>query len=50
MIKNIEGLGREHVTWLELIDANKIPNSFNDICAGGNMHCVPEAAKALKHT
>ncbi len=41
--------GTEHVTWEQLTDANKVPNSFNDARAGGNGHYVPEPAMALKH-
>ena len=40
--------GTEHLTWGQLTDANKIPNTWNDDRAGGKGHYVPEPIKALQ--
>lgn len=41
--------GTQHVTWDELTEAGKIPDSFEDERAGGRAHHVPTPADALKH-
>jgi dihydropyrimidine dehydrogenase (NAD+) subunit PreA len=40
--------GKQHVTWAELTDEDKVPTTFNDERAGGNGHYVPEPLEGLK--
>ncbi|MCC6600003.1 MAG: NAD-dependent dihydropyrimidine dehydrogenase subunit PreA [Crocinitomicaceae bacterium] len=41
--------GKQHLTWEELTNTDRIPVTFNDERAGGRGHYVPEVADALKH-
>jgi dihydropyrimidine dehydrogenase (NAD+) subunit PreA len=40
--------GTQHETWDDLTKANKIPDTFNDVRAGGKGHYVPEPSDAFK--
>jgi dihydropyrimidine dehydrogenase (NAD+) subunit PreA len=42
------GDGKEHETWNELTESDRIPNTWNDDRAGGKGHWVPEPIDALK--
>lgn len=42
------GDGKEHETWNELTESDRIPNTWNDERAGGKGHWVPEPTDALK--
>jgi dihydropyrimidine dehydrogenase (NAD+) subunit PreA len=42
------GDGKEHETWNELTESDRIPTTWNDDRAGGKGHWVPEPIDALK--